>query len=165
MGSRSARLVVSSVVSGAAFALAWGAFGIASSGEGTVGSAVHEARASMNYESTYGFDRTWNAAIRLVRVDMGFAITEKDPQTGYLLFEYKSNEGGGKPSSGSFELVRGKEDNVVRVVVQLPQMPTYHEKVLLDSLVKKLRQEYGDPPKRAPGPGPMLDAGSDSGLL
>ena len=47
------------------------------------------------------------------------------------------------------------------VVAQLPQMPRYHEQALLDSLAKKLRQEYGDPPaalKKAPP-----DAGVDAG--
>ena len=123
------------------------------------------ATAKTSYDSAYGFDRTWNAAIRLVRVDMGLKVTEKDDTTGYLLFDYKSAEGGGggKPTSGSLEFIRSKEaDSSVRVVVQLPQMPRYHEQMLVDSLVKKMRAEYGEPPPRKPQmPSTPKDAGSD----
>jgi hypothetical protein len=42
-------------------------------------------------------------------------------------------------------------------------MPSYHETVLRDGLMKKLRTEYGTPPKKkpAPPPAPIADAGSD----
>ena len=111
-----------------------------------------EAQAKSAYESSYGFDRTWNAGLRLVRVDMSMKVTEKDETNGYLLFDYKSPESG-KPVPGSMEFIRSKENGAVRVVVQIPQMPGYHEQVLVDSLARKLRNEYGDPPKR-PSPSP-----------
>ena len=66
------------------------------------------ASAKSTYESPYGYDRTWNAALRLVRVDNGWKVTEKDDQNGYLLFDYKSPEGG-KPYPGTLELVRGRD--------------------------------------------------------
>jgi len=120
-----------------------------------------QANANASLESAYGFDRTWNCAIRFVRVDMGFKVTEKDENSGYLLFEYKSPESGAKPTPGSFEVVRG-QDNAVRVVASLPQMPHYHEQALLDSLAKKLKQEYGDPPVPKKVPPPQPDAGADA---
>ena len=47
----------------------------------------------------------------------------------------------------------GTRPDDVRVVVQLPQMPRYHEQVLLDELARKMRAEYGEPPEpRAPPP-------------
>lgn len=122
---------------------------------------THEAGAKTSYESPYTFERTWNSANRLVRVDLGYKITEKDENGGYFLFEYKSAEGGGK-SSGSMEFVKGIDGT--RVVVQLPQMPNYHEQVLIDQLSKKLRLEYGDPVKlpRGDGGAPASpDAGSN----
>jgi hypothetical protein len=123
----------------------------------------HGATASTAYESPYGFERTWNAALRMVRVDMGLKVTEKDDASGYMLFEYRSSESGAKTSSGSFEFVRTREpDAPVRVVVQLPQMPRYHEQVLIDSLVRKMRAEYGDPPRRRPPAPPPPDAGPDA---
>ncbi len=118
------------------------------------------ADAKSTYESPYGYDRTWNAALRLVRVDNGWKVTEKDEPNGYLLFEYTSPESR-KPSPGSLELVRGQED-AVSVLVQLPQMPQYHEQVLLDALATKMRREYGDPPEhRRPDP-QAPDAGADA---
>lgn len=121
----------------------------------------HEATAKASYESAYGYDRTWNAAFRMIRVDLGFKVVEKDANTGYLLFEYKSPESGAKATSGSIELIRGAEDGPVTVVVQLPQMPHHHEQVLINNLARKLRQEYGDPPARAPrSKRPPEDAGA-----
>jgi hypothetical protein len=131
--------------------------------------AARGADAKAAYESPYGYDRTWNAALRLVRVDNGWKINEKDEGSGYLLFEYKSPENS-KPTPGSIELVRGHSaEDPISVLVQLPQMPHYHEQVLLDSLSAKMRHEYGDPPVKKkkpptqdPGPEPA-DAGVDGG--
>ena len=118
------------------------------------------ASAKGAYDSAYGFDRTWNAGLRLVRVDLGLKVTEKDDANGYLLFDYKSPESGQKPVPGSMEFIKGK-DGSVRVVVQIAQMPGYHEQVLVDSLSRKLRNEYGDPPKKPPMPSAPKDAGPD----
>jgi hypothetical protein len=131
-----------------------------------VGSA-RWADAKSTYDSPYGYERTWNAALRLVRVDNGWKVSEKDEASGYLMFEYASPESG-KPSAGSLELVRGQgRDTGVSVLVQLPQMPHYHEQVLLDALAAKMRREYGDPPAPrqdpTPPPAPPADGGTSSG--
>jgi hypothetical protein len=108
------------------------------------------AEAKSTYESPYGYERTWNAALRLVRVDNGWKINEKDETNGYLLFDYAAPQSG-KATPGSLELVRGRDsENAVSVLVQLPQMPHYHEQVILDSLASKMRREYGDPPEPRP---------------
>jgi hypothetical protein len=97
--------------------------------------------------------------MRLVRVDLGLKVAEKDESAGYLLFDYVSSEAGRKSVPGSMEFVRSK-DGQVRVIVQIPKMPGYHEQVLVDSLARKLRSEYGEPPKSpAPSP-PAQDAGA-----
>lgn len=121
------------------------------------------AQAKTSTESLYGFDRTWNAALRLVRVDLGLKVIEKDDAAGYLLFEYKSPESGTKVTSGSIELVRPRDgEGVVQVIVQLPQMPRYHEMAMADSLTRKMRTEYGDPPARPKtAPKEPKDAGPD----
>lgn len=126
------------------------------------------AEARSTFDSAYGFDRTYNAALRLVRLDMGLKVTEKDDKSGYFVFDYRSTDSGNKLSTGSIEFVRSPEvDAPVRVVVQLPQMPRYHEQVLVDSLIRKMHQDYGDPPERpkqppaAPTP-PPVDAGVDA---
>jgi hypothetical protein len=120
------------------------------------------ADAKSTYESPYGYDRTWNAALRLVRVDNGWKITEKDDANGYLLFDYKSPEST-KTYPGSIELVRGRDNDApVSVLVQLPAMPHYHEQVLLDSLASKMRREYGDPPEHKKPSAPIDPDGGDA---
>jgi hypothetical protein len=123
-------------------------------------SATIMASATATYESHYGYERTWNAAVRLVRVDNGWKVTEKDDANGYLLFEYRSSESL-KSTSGSFELARGLGPaEPVRVVVRLSQMPRYHEQVLIDALAAKMAREYGPPPPHPPIP--TAEAGADA---
>lgn len=122
--------------------------------------AGREATAKAAYDSPYGFERTWNVSMRLVRVDLGLKIEEKDEQSGYLLFAYTSSESGSKVSQGSMEFVRPSDPSQpVHVIVQLPQMPRYHEQVLIDALARKLRDEYGEPPRARPRPPAPVDAG------
>ncbi|WP_437761273.1 hypothetical protein WMF27_05660 [Sorangium sp. So ce281] len=126
------------------------------------GLGERHASASVAYESPYTFEQTFGTALRLVRVDLGFKLVEKDVSNGYLLFEYRSPESGGRVTQGAIEVVDGRAG--VHVAVQLPAMPQYHEQVLLDGLVKKLTAEHGDPPKKAPAGGgaPPPDAGASS---
>lgn len=150
MGWGASKAALIGVVSGVAIAI-------------TLVATAPGASAKATYESPYGYARTWNAAMRLVRVDSGWKITEKDETNGYLLFDYSSPQSA-KVSSGSFELVRGRDPEAsVSVVVQLPQMPHYHEQVLLDALAAKMRREYGDPPAHKPvaPPKDLSDAGDD----
>jgi hypothetical protein len=134
--------------------------GVAVAGAVTVSATGVDAKSA--YESPYGFERTWNASLRFVRVDNGWNVTEKDETSGYLLFDYKSPQST-KPTPGTLELVRGRDPGApVNVLVQLPQMPRYHEQVLLDALASKMRREYGDPPlkkKEAPPPPEPVDGG------
>ncbi len=106
---------------------------------------TRSADAKSGYESPYSYSQTWNAALRLVVVDMAYKVTEKDNASGYILFEYKSVESGGKVSPGSIEMIRSADGDPIHVVAQLPAMPRYHEQVLLDALARKLHDEYGDP--------------------
>jgi hypothetical protein len=122
--------------------------------------SVTDASASTAYESPYTFEQTFGTALRLVRVDLGLKITEKDVDAGYVIFEYTSPESGKRVSSGSIELVKTK-DGGVRVAVQLPAMPQYHEQMIVDALVKKLSAEHGTAPaKPKPAPPPVDDGGT-----
>jgi hypothetical protein len=103
--------------------------------------------AKAGFDSPYTLAQTYNAALRLVRVDMGLAITERDPAAAYLLFDYKSTESGQRLVPGSIEMLDSGRS--IKVVVQLSQMPRYHEQVMSDQLAKKLREEYGEPAPRA----------------
>jgi hypothetical protein len=118
--------------------------------------------AKSDYSSPYGYEKTWSSALRLVLVDFGFKVLKKDDATGYVLFEYRAPGSGPKPTNASLELVRTGGD--VKVVAQIPKMPTYHEQVLLDDLAKKMHAEYGDPPNARKSPPPAAaahDAGAD----
>lgn len=133
-------------------------------GATAAGLVAMNASAKTSFDSPYTLEQTFNAALRLVRVDMGFKVTEKDPSAAYVIFDYKSSESGDRVSAGSVEMVPSGDK--VKVVVQLGAMPRYHEQVLMDKLAKKLRDEYGEPMKKPPPPPPPPpDGGTDGGSL
>ncbi|MBK8169050.1 MAG: hypothetical protein IPK60_01745 [Sandaracinaceae bacterium] len=98
----------------------------------------------------YPVDKVWNASVRLVRVDLGCALGDRDTDAGYFMFEYAD---GAHRYPGSLEIVRARVEgrDGVRVVVQIPAMPSYVERMILDRLGRKLIDEFGEP---APIPTP-----------
>ena len=102
------------------------------------------ARARRQTEYRYPFDRVWNTALRMVRVDMRLPVTDRDQEAGYLLFDYMDH---GKRYPGSLELVKGERDQrpTVTAVAQVQGMPSYVEQMILDKLATKLKNELGDP--------------------
>jgi hypothetical protein len=122
------------------------------------------AGARVEAESAYSKAQTYSGALRYLRVDLGYEVVEKDPDSAYLVFRYAAP---GQPKSDSFGTVEIVEaDAHVRVFVRIPSMPEYHERVLRDGLIRKLREEYGVPTPRKPDdkPGnkaPAGDAGTD----
>ncbi|APR87105.1 hypothetical protein A7982_12454 [Minicystis rosea] len=119
-----------------------------------------EASANVAYDSPYSFEQTYGTALRLVRVDLGCKVTEKDMDSGYLLFEYTSLESGKRAHRGSIEVVRNRQGT--HVAVQLPSLPRYHEQMIVDALARKLISEHGEPPRNKPAspPPPQEDAGA-----
>ena len=107
-----------------------------------------DAVARSEAETSYTREQTFSAALRYLRVDLGYDVTEKDPDAAYLLFSFAAPELEQKSAHGSIEVVQG--ERTVRVFVNLPQLPSYHEDVLKRGLLQKLRAEYGDPPKAEP---------------
>jgi hypothetical protein len=110
-----------------------------------------EARREQAYP--YTFERVWTTAVRLLRIDFSSPITEKDKDSGYFLFDFTD---GKAQHPGSMELIRitaaGAES--VRVVLQIPALPSYVEQALLERLGRKLGQEYGTPIGAKPVPPP-----------
>ncbi len=104
--------------------------------------ATSHAKKTEDFRHTY--EQVWGAAIRLIRVDQGYAIKDRDESVGYFLFDYKDD---GRAFPGSVELVRIADQGggPIRVVIQIPAMPSYIERMLLDKLEKKLLHEYGQP--------------------
>jgi len=96
--------------------------------------------------SPYTLGQTYGATLRMLRVDLGLEIIEKDPDASYILFRYRLLEDPKRVVDGAIELVELADR--VKIVVKLHQLPESHERVLRDRLVKKLRDDYGEPPKR-----------------
>ena len=105
--------------------------------------AVAGAKKTEDFRHTY--EQVWGAAIRLIRVDQGYPIKDRDETVGYFLFDYQDD---GRAHPGSVELIRIEENGApkIRVVMQIPAMPSYIERMLLDKLEKKLGHDYGEPP-------------------
>lgn len=114
------------------------------------------AQARRQRELAYPSEQIWNAALRLIRVDLRFPVTDRDLEGGFILFEFVAN---GKHHPASLELVAqgsGRRATTV-VVVQVQGMPSYVEQLILDKLAKKLLSEYGAPlapekPPKSPAP-------------
>ncbi|HKE14766.1 MAG TPA: hypothetical protein VKB80_07890 [Kofleriaceae bacterium] len=113
------------------------------------------AAAKTERSATYSFEQAWPTALRHLRVDEGFTIVEKDAEAGYIVFEVKEE---GKSFSGTLEVVRQKDRAgraAVRLVLRIGDRPAYMEAGVLDRMLEKLRQEYGEPPpppEQAPPP-------------
>jgi hypothetical protein len=103
----------------------------------------------------YPFEEVWSSAVRMLRVDLRFPVTDKDKDNGFLLFEYEDR---GRRVPGSLEVFpersdrRGARDDEggrraprVRVTVQVPAMPSYVERMLVDRLERKLERDWGAP--------------------
>ena len=120
------------------------------------------ASARVEADSDYSKAQTYSAALRYLRVDRGFEVTEKDPDAAYLIFKYDSPGAAKSSSTGTIEIVEA--GTRVKVLVQLSKMPEYHERVLKDGLLRKLREEYGSavrrPAEKKPTDKKPADAGS-----
>jgi hypothetical protein len=118
---------------------------------GALGLALQRpALARTEVEVGYTREQTFSAALRYLRVDLAYEVTEKDPDAAYLLFSFSDPELQRKSGHGSIEMVQ--RDKVVRVFVNLPELPSYREELLKRGLLEKLRTEYGEPPATPPEP-------------
>jgi len=102
----------------------------------------------------YPITSVWPAAVRFLRVDRDFPIREKDETAGYVLFDYTD---GPKPCKASLELIRVTDSegrDATRLAVSIPDLPKRYEKMLLDKLSAKMRDDHGPPapPPRKPEP-------------
>ncbi|MFZ5894186.1 MAG: hypothetical protein ACOY0T_24205 [Myxococcota bacterium] len=113
-----------------------------------VASVTAPALARVEASAAYSKAQTFSCALRLLRVDRGYEVVEKDQDAAYVLFRYPL-AGKKEQANGSLEVV--ETSGGVRVFVQLPRLPEYHEALLRDALLKKLREEYG-PPAAKPAP-------------
>ena len=102
------------------------------------------AAGKATFDSAYSYDQTFGTALRLLKVDLDLEVTETNADWGYLLFVYTNRESGQRKNRGSFSFVR--VGDTVQVTLQLPELPTYHEQLIVKQLQKKLEEEHGMPP-------------------
>jgi len=120
------------------------------------------AAARVEGDSEYTKTQTYSGALRYLRVDLGYEVVEKDPDSAYLVFRYQAvGQAKDESTLGTIEVVETGER--VRVFVRIPRMPEYHERVLRDGLFRKLRDEYGTPAPHKPEPPPKKPTG-DAGV-
>jgi hypothetical protein len=105
---------------------------------------VDTAAAKTSYESPYTYQQTFGTALRLLKVDLGHEVTELNSEWGYILFVYVDSESGKRKNRGAITFVKGKK--TVDVSIDIPQMPSYHEELMLQKLKHKLQKEHGEPP-------------------
>jgi len=128
--------------------------GLVSVGSLASPSSFGRAEARTGYSKT----QTYSGALRYLRVDLGYEITEKDADAAYVLFRFVPS-GKRDPTNGSVEVVEAGED--VKVLVQIAQLPAYYETLLRDGLMRKLREEYGEPVSKPKDEGPKDEGSKD----
>ncbi len=96
------------------------------------------AQAESRKVLTYPLASIYASAIRLLRVDLDFEILEKDKEGGYIIFNYRDNMG--KKYRGSLELINknSEKENITHAVCNIPEVPSYMEKDLLEKLNSKV---------------------------
>jgi hypothetical protein len=99
----------------------------------------------------YPFGEVWPAAIRLLRVDRGYVVREKDEASGYVLFDVPE---AGRTYRAALELVATSDAEgrpATQILCSMSELPRHHENTLLERLQAKVRAERGvpAPPPRA----------------
>lgn len=101
----------------------------------------------------YPFGEVWPAAIRLLRVDRGYVVREKDEASGYVLFDVPE---AGRTYRAALELVATTDAEgrpATQILCSMSELPRHHETTLLERLQAKVRAERGvpaaPPPPRA----------------
>jgi len=108
------------------------------------------AEAKSSRKVSHSYESVWPATVRFLRIDEGLKISEKDSDTGYILFEVHDD---GKIYAGSVEVIRRKDysnRDAVELVLQIKDRPSYMEIPILDRLMAKLRKELGHPKRPQP---------------
>jgi hypothetical protein len=120
------------------------------------------ARLSHRRVVPYPFDVVWPTAIRYLRVDRGYSIVDRDPEAGYLLFEFPV--GRDSKGSGSLEAFRTTDDAgrpSVNLQVGTDAGPSHLPTTIVDGISQKVKAERGQPapppPKAPPEPKPEPD--------
>jgi hypothetical protein len=113
------------------------------------------------------FDVVWPTAIRYLRVDRGYSVVDRDPEAGFLLFEFPVGRDG--KGSGSLEAFRTTDDAgrpSVNLSVGTDAGPSHLPSTIVDGIAQKVKAERGQPapppPRSPPDPPPEKKPDPDS---
>src|SRR5262249_23339536 len=99
----------------------------------------------------YPFTSVWPAAIRFIKLDRGWKLTEQDREAGYLCFVAIEDK---KPHAATLELVRVSDPegrDAVRLQLSTADLAGVQELPILEGLARKLKEELGPaPPGKRP---------------
>lgn len=105
---------------------------------------------------SYPIEQVWPTAIRYLRIDRGFKVTDRDEEAGYMLFEFPVE--GGRTGNGSVEMFATEDASgrpSVSIAVNTGAGPVHLPSSILDGIAAKVRAERGQPvapPKQDPPP-------------
>lgn len=118
---------------------------------------------------SYPFEQVWPTAIRYLRIDRAYKVTDRDEEAGYMLFEFPLE--GGRIGSGSVEMFATEDPSgraSVSVAVNTGAGPVHLPNSILDGIAAKVRAERGqpvDPPKKEAPPPKQDDPNEDDGSV
>ncbi len=120
-------------------------------------------RLSQSRVLPYPVDHVWGASIRYLRVDRDYAIVDRDPETGYIVFEIPLSgdiKGRGALEAFSTKDASGRESTQLQISTEAG--PTHLPHTLLEGIAKKIKTERGQaPPPPRPTPTPPKDEGDE----
>ena len=95
---------------------------------------------------SYPIDQVWPTAIRYLRIDRGFEITDRDSEAGFVLFQFPLE--GARLATGSLEMfathdAAGRPS--VSIAVSTSAGPVHLPNAILDGIATKVRGERGQP--------------------
>ncbi len=122
-------------------------------------------RLSQSRVLPYPVAQVWGAAIRYLRVDRDYAIVDRDPETGYIVFEIPLGgdlKGRGALEAFSTKDASGRESTQLQISTEAG--PTHLPHTLLEGIAKKIKTERGQaPPPPRPTPTPTPTPPKDEG--
>jgi len=110
----------------------------------------------------YPMEFVWPTAMRYLRVDRGYTIVDRDPEAGFILFDFPIGPED-RVGRGSIEVFATKDASgraAASVQITTDGGPLHLPHALLDGLAEKLRRERGQPaaPPRPEPPAQKPDA-------
>jgi hypothetical protein len=118
---------------------------------------------------SYPFEQVWPTAIRYLRIDRSFEVTDRDEEAGFMLFEFPLD--GGRTGSGSLEMFATEDAagrSSVSVAVNTGAGPVHLPNSIIDGIAAKVRSERGqpiEPPKKEEPPPKQHDPDEDDGSV